>query len=219
MVRVTRWTWAPTHGLPSGRRARPNTLSAWAARGGPDRSAEAIARDSWRRMLELDRAPGAERLVRGSQAQVSYTWSRFKANDSMTQPALGPATFITDRDNQALDWGDAGAHRDHVLNTSLLWNLPTLESKGPVYRALLGDWALGGILIYSTGTPLTAYNGTVPGLPNGQVYGTGWNFNQRPMRVPSIPCGGTGQQIVDPAAFTLDGLRLGDTSQSSELLM
>ena len=156
------------------------------------------------------------RFGRGSQAQVSYTWSRFKANDSMTQPALGPATFITDRDNQALDWGDAGAHRDHILNTSVLWNLPTLESKGPVYRALLGDWALGGILIYSTGTPLTAYNGAVPGLPNGQVYGTGWNFNQRPMRVPSIPCGGTGQQIVDPAAFTLDGLRLGDTSQSSE---
>jgi hypothetical protein len=133
----------------------------------------------------------------------------------MTQAALGPATFITDRDNPDLDWGYAGAHRDHIFNASVLWNLPTMQGKGPVYRVLLGNWALGGILIYATGAPLTAFNGAVPDLPNGQVYGTGWNFNQRPMRVPGISCGGTGQQVVDSAAFTLDGLRLGDTSQSS----
>ena len=156
------------------------------------------------------------RFGRGSQAQVSYTWSRFKANDSLAWVGAGnQPTLVTDRDDPGLDWGYAGLHRDHSLNASLLWNLPAFETRSPVFRNLLGSWSVGTILVYTTGAPLTVYNGFVPGLPDGQVYGTGLRWNERPMRVPGVSCGGRGQQVIDPAAFTLNGLLLGDTSQGS----
>jgi hypothetical protein len=149
------------------------------------------------------------RFGRGSQFQASYTLADFKADDPLTDSGAGAFPGqITDRDNPDLDWGYAGLHRDHVFNASLILQLPTFEGRGGFWEHFLGDWQVGGIMFYSTGQAITVYNGSLPGL-NGPS-GTGYTDNQRPMRVPGVSCSGSGDlQVINPAAYTLDGFQLG----------
>ncbi|MEM1202228.1 MAG: carboxypeptidase regulatory-like domain-containing protein [Acidobacteriota bacterium] len=148
------------------------------------------------------------RFGRGSQFQVSYTWSSLKADDPLDDAGAG--TFdgqITDRDNPGLDWGYAETHREHVANASLVWNLPTLDGASSFVRNVFGDWTIGAVAIYASGTPLTVYTGSVSGLDG--IAGTGFTDNQRPNRVSGVSCSGSGQQILNPAAYTLNGYQLG----------
>jgi hypothetical protein len=158
------------------------------------------------------------RFGRGSHLQVSYTYSQLEANDPLNDAGAGTfAGQITDLSNPGLDWGKAALHRPHVANASLLYHLPALEGRGSWIEALLGDWGVGLIGQYATGTALTVYTGTVPGLGGGPA-GTGFTDNQRAIRVPGEPCrasGGPPEQWLNPNAFTLVGYRLGDTSQMS----
>ncbi|MCG8456034.1 MAG: carboxypeptidase-like regulatory domain-containing protein [Holophagales bacterium] len=156
------------------------------------------------------------RFGRGSQVQASYTWSDFEANDPLND--AGASSFdgqILDRDNPDLDWGPAGLHREHVFNASVLWNLPELEGANGLVRALFGNWSIGGIVSYASGTPITILNGTVPGV--NDPMGTGFSDNQRPNRVPGEPCrarGGPREQWLNPNAFTLTGYQLGTAGTS-----
>lgn len=155
------------------------------------------------------------RFGRGSQFQASYTWSRFKANDSLTSSSAGEEPIqITDYDNPDLDWGYAGGHREHIFNASLIYNLPTFEGSGGFLEHVLGDWTIGSVVQYASGTPITVYVIDIPGLAGGGYAGTGYDDNNRPIQVGS--CGGSGQQVIDPNAFTIAGLRLGDTSQMAD---
>lgn len=156
------------------------------------------------------------RWGRASQAQVSYTWSRFKANTSVLSSSAGEEVVqATDISNFDLDWGDADLHREHIFNASAIWNLPTFEGRGGVVEHLFGDWTVAGVVGYSTGVPVTLYVANIPGLGGGGFAGTGYDDNNRPLRT-GAPCGGRGAQIVNQGAFTLDGAVLGDTSQMAE---
>jgi hypothetical protein len=156
------------------------------------------------------------RWGRASQAQVSYTWSSFKANTSVLSSSAGEeAVQATDISNFDLDWGDADLHRDHIFNASAIWNLPTLEGRGGLIEHLFGDWTIAGVIGYSTGVPVTLYVGGLPGVGGGGFAGTGYSGNNRPLRT-GAPCSGRGQQVINAGAFTLNGARLGDTSQMSE---
>lgn len=154
------------------------------------------------------------RFGRGSHFQASYTYSRFKSDDPLTDSGAG--TFFgqkLDRDADR-DWGYAGLHRDHVFNASLLYHLPSLDGSSGLVKALFGDWTVGALAFYSSGAALTITTGSLPGIQG--PYGTGFTDNNRPIRT-SAPCSGSGAQIINPDAFTLAGLRLGDTSQASGL--
>jgi hypothetical protein len=154
------------------------------------------------------------RWGRASQAQVSYTWSRFKANTSLLSSSAGEENVqATDIADFGLDWADADLAREHVFSASAIWNLPTFEGQGGFMRYVLGDWTIAGVVGYSTGVPVTLYVTGIPELGGGGWVGTGYNGNNRPIRVPGVSCGGRGNQIVNSAAFTLDGARLGDVSQ------
>lgn len=153
---------------------------------------------------------------RGSVVQASYTWSRFKANTSVASSSAGPeAVQATDLDNLALDWADADLHREHVFNASLVWNGPAFDGRDGFFRSLFGDWTIGTVVSYASGIPLTVYAIDIPGLGGSGFAGTGFDDNNRPLRVAGVSCGGSGDQILNPGAFTLNGLRLGDTSQMS----
>ncbi|HUP22079.1 MAG TPA: carboxypeptidase regulatory-like domain-containing protein [Thermoanaerobaculia bacterium] len=149
------------------------------------------------------------RFGRGSQFQASYTRANFEADDPLTDSGAGAFPGqITDRDNQELDWGYAGLHRDHVFNASLILQLATFEGRGGFWEHFLGDWQVGGIMFYSTGQALTVFNGSIPTVNNAS--GTGFGQNQRPLRVPGVSCSGSGDlQVINPAAYTLDGFQLG----------
>lgn len=153
------------------------------------------------------------RFSRGSLFQVSYTLSRMTANDPLTDAGAGTfAGQITDRDRLELDDGLAEIDRTHVLNASLVMALPELDDTGGLIQALFGDWRLGTILFAQSGTPITVYTGSVPGLNGGGPSGTGFTDNQRPSRVAGVSCtldGRPDQGYLNPDAFTLDGFEIG----------
>jgi hypothetical protein len=153
------------------------------------------------------------RFGRGSQAQVSYTWSRTIGNDPLdnSSGSLSADLGKSDLDNPGLDRGLTRTHRTHIFNASLVLALPTLEDKSSFVKNVFGDWEIGTIAVASSGIPITVYTGSIPGL-NGGPSGTGYTDNQRPNRVAGVDCrasGGLKEQILNPAAFTLTGFQLG----------
>lgn len=151
------------------------------------------------------------RFGRGSQFQTSYTLSRSRANFAMTDSGqLAANTTRLDNQNPDLDWGRPETGRTHIYNASLILLLPALEGRSAGVRNVLGGWELTTIVGAGSGQPFTAFTGTLPGL-NGGPSGTGFNDNHRPNRT-SEPCradGGLDEQIINPAAYTLNGFRLG----------
>jgi len=97
-----------------------------------------------------------------------------------------------------------------------VYYLPTLDNANGFVRALFGNWSIGGIVQYASGQPITVYAIDLPGVPGSGFAGTGVDDNNRPIRVDGVNCNGSGSQIINPAAFTLAGLRLGDTSQMAD---
>jgi hypothetical protein len=149
---------------------------------------------------------------RGSQLQASYTLARSRANLALTSSdgSLAANTTRLDNQNDDLDWGRPETGRTHIFNSSLIWMLPSLQDQSRTIRTLLGDWELATIVGAGSGQPLTVFTGSMPGL-NGGPSGTGYNDNQRPNRT-SEPCrasSGPDEQIINPAAYTLNGFRLG----------
>ena len=148
-----------------------------------------------------------QRFGSGSQFQFSYTLASHKANDPLNDAGAGQSSSqITDRDNPDLDWGYAGLHRDHIFNANIIHNLPTLENRGALARALFGAWQVGGIVQYSSGQALTVFATSIPGI-NG-LSGTGYPQNNRPLRT-GASCSGSGLQAINPDAYTLVGYELG----------
>jgi hypothetical protein len=156
------------------------------------------------------------RFWNGSSFQASYTWSRTIANESLGNSSGGlaaDATF-TDLDNPRIDRGLADTHRSHIANASLLLMLPSLaDNPSSFVRNVFGDWQVTGIVQYTSGAPITVYSGGVPGI--GNISGTGYGNADRPNVVAGQDCSlNDGAQILNPAAFTLNGYRLGTIGNS-----
>ncbi|MEO1086839.1 MAG: hypothetical protein AAFY88_21605, partial [Acidobacteriota bacterium] len=77
-------------------------------------------------------------------------------------------------------------------------------------------WTVGTVVNYASGSPITVFVESVPGLGGGGIGGTGYASNNRPLEVANVSCSGSGTQILNPGAYTLDGMLLGDTSQFGE---
>jgi hypothetical protein len=153
------------------------------------------------------------RFGRGSQFQASYTWSRTISNIPLdnSDGGLSAEVSVLDLDNPRADRGLARVNRTHIFNASLVLALPTLDKKSGFVKHVFGDWEIGTIAAAASGTPITVHTGSIPGL-NGGPSGTGYTDNQRPNRVPGVPCRATDgppEQILNPAAYTLDGFQLG----------
>jgi len=158
------------------------------------------------------------RFGRGSQLQVSYTLSRTMSNDPLdnSDGGLSAEVAVLDRSNPDLDYGRARTDRRHIFNTALVWMLPSLEGRSKSMRQVFGDWEAAAILGAASGQPLSVHTGSIPGL-NGGPSGTGYTDNQRPNQVAGEPChpsGGLPEQILNPAAYTLNGFVLGTSGNS-----
>ena len=123
-----------------------------------------------------------------------------KAGQPEPRAGLGPARDRADPHLQLVDDLDAALARGHSRRCGRL-----------------GDWEVTAIVGGGTGQPMTVYTGSLPGL-NGGPSGTGFNDNQRPNRASDEPCrasGGPDEQIINPAAYTLDGFRLARSAAPS----
>jgi hypothetical protein len=157
------------------------------------------------------------RFGRGSQLQASYTLADSTA-DASTLLSSAAGLFgrdsVTDIYRPGSDDGNADGRRRHVFNSSLIYNLPTLVGQGGVKEWLLGNWTVGGILIYASGTPLTVFTSQ----PGGDLDGThpadlGYRFHTRPLAT-GESCRGSGDLgVLNPAAYTLTGYELGNSDQ------
>ena len=157
------------------------------------------------------------RFGRGSQFQTSYTLSRSRANLAMTDSDgnLSAGVYKLDIDDPDSDWGRPETGRTHIFNTSLIWMLPALKDQSGLMRTIFGDWEISTIVGAATGQPLNVFVYRGPAGPNGGPSGTGNWANQTSHEVPNRtgePCrasGGPDEQIINPAAFTLNGFQLG----------
>jgi hypothetical protein len=154
------------------------------------------------------------RFNAGSQFQTSYTLARSRANLALTDSSGGLAANTTalDLTNPDADFGRPETGRTHVWNASLIWLLPSLEGKSAAARHIAGGWQISSIANAASGQPMTVFVTSVPGL-NGGPSGLGYDDNQRPNRVSGEPCRADDpdhpEQIINPAAYTLNGFQLG----------
>ena len=151
------------------------------------------------------------RFGRGSQFQASYTWSKSTGNLGLDDSGgIDDDNSVSDLTNDSLDWGPTKVNRPHLFNASLILMLPTMDNKSGLVKTLLGDWEVAAIAAYTSGQSITVFTTSAPGL-NGGPSGAGYDGNQRP-NATGQSCqadGGLPEQILNPAAFTLSGYRIG----------
>jgi hypothetical protein len=147
--------------------------------------------------------------IKNLDAQFAYTWSKSLANtdigDSSGSNDAGN-TFI-DPVNHHLDYGPTTLNRPQVFTGNVVYNLPALTGHNGFVRNTVGGWQASTILTYASGPSLTALAGS--GGTLGGLMGTGNTATERPNLVPGVSCGGSGNQWINPAMFTLDHYQLG----------
>jgi hypothetical protein len=180
------------------------------------------------------------RFTHNSQFQMSYTWSKNLSDTTLAYIDAG--TGIADTYNARAGRGNADFDRRHILNASLIYNLPALQSRGAFVRGVLGGWETSSILSFFSGAALRV-TGNVAAcdfdivLPNrttndcnpntgmhpsfsGNPWGIGnaASASQSPNRDYSQPChpsSGNRTQWLNPKAFTWNGFKLGGYPNAS----
>lgn len=95
-----------------------------------------------------------KRYGRGFTVLVSYSWQRAIDNLSRGRQALSQPWPM----NTALNKGRSNFGVDHVLVSSLVWDLPAMKNRGLV-RHILGGWQWSGILTMRSGIPFDVVPG------------------------------------------------------------
>jgi hypothetical protein len=168
--------------------------------------------------------------------QFAYTWSKSLGTTDITNSGnTGNTNSITDVYNPRMDYGPTPINRTHVFVSNIVYDLPGFTGHSAPVRLAAGGWELAGILGYSSGPSQSIFGlnggataGSVgcdkthvfpncdPGAPGG-LQGTGYNNNQKPIRVLQ-DCrahGGPKYQWYNPAAFTLNNYQLGTFGNTS----
>jgi len=151
-----------------------------------------------------------------SQVQASYTLSRLKSNTPLdnSSGSISQDESRYDVTNPASDEGLANTDRTHVFNAALVLALPTMDGEHGMKAAFLGGWEIGTIFQAASGQALTVFTGGLgSGLSRGPS-GTGNTQNpDRPNMASGVDCqahdSANPEQILNPAAFTLTGFKLG----------
>jgi len=171
------------------------------------------------------------RLTSNSRIDAAYTYSKSKADFGLTDSSGTNSLWaLQDVNNPDVDFGLSDINRPHMFVANAIINLPSLKDSSAFVQALFGGWEVATILQFTSGTSLTptiAATGLSfdPDGPAGPLAvrnfqagftGTGTNVaNQRPLRNESGSCSPSGSdptQFVNPDAFTLSGIRIGELS-------
>jgi len=170
-----------------------------------------------------------------SSFQASYTWSHSigdveldNSSGSVNQEAF------TDSGNPRLDKGNTNINRPNIFVANEVFDLPKFGHSNAFVQSALGGWELNSIINVQSGASFTVFtNGVtdanhsinpmqIPGagpcssaaLSNcyqlSTLTGSGFGNNQR-ADATGIGCnsGASGNQLLNPAAFTLVGFNIG----------
>ena len=167
---------------------------------------------------------------KNSQFQAAYTWSKSLSDFGLSDSSGTSSEWaLQDVTNRKLDYGPSDINRPQMFVANLIVNLPSMKGSNSFLRTVAGGWELASIVQISSGTSLTptiastglsydpdgpdgvrAFQGGITGIGTGVA-------NQRPDRVPGVPCspgGGDPVQILNPAAYTFVGTRIGEFGNS-----
>ena len=143
------------------------------------------------------------RLTRGLQAQFTYTFSKsiddssnfYSSNESPNRgvfPLNGSPKF-----NRGLSGHDVR----HYFTASGTWDLPHIRSSA--WNWVAGGWQMGGIMVYASGLPTTAW--LAYDAARTRTHMSGASIGQRPDLAPGAsnnPVTGDPQRWVDVSAFS-----------------
>jgi len=176
------------------------------------------------------------RISHNSQFQTSYTWSKNIADTTFAY--IGPGTGLTDTYNPRAGRGNSDFDRRHILNASLVYNLPGLQGSNGFVKGALGGWEASTITNFFSGAGLKV-NGSLNGACDTDyivhasgttadcnattgIYGTfngdPWGIgnaavtSSAPSRDYSQPChvsSSNRTQWLNQKAFTWTGFKLG----------
>ncbi len=152
-----------------------------------------------------------------STFQASYTWSH-SIGDVENDNSSGSVNqeAVTALGVPRIDKGNTNINRPNIFVANEVFFLPKLASHGMFVQQSLGGWELNSIVTLENGPSMSVFtNGAnaTNGSSLNSLIGTGFTSNQRPLSVAGVSCnsGGSigGNQIWNPAAFTLVGYALG----------
>jgi hypothetical protein len=140
--------------------------------------------------------------TRNLELLASYTFSKSIDQSAGLPEPVNPV-------NPSLSRGLSAFDLRHNLVTSFHYQLPTIKTKGPLH-AMASDWAISGIVRFTSGLPVTMLNnndtsllGTIPnGINNNGVDTPDWSGNS--LRLNRNPRGGA--PVFDAAQITLPAL-------------
>ncbi|HEY6945138.1 MAG TPA: carboxypeptidase regulatory-like domain-containing protein, partial [Candidatus Acidoferrum sp.] len=157
------------------------------------------------------------RTSNSSNFQVAYTYSHSIGNVELDNSSGGVnQEATTDLSHGALDKGNTNINRPHIFVANEVFFLPKFTNHGAFAQNTIGGWELNSIITVESGTSLSVFTSGAAAKLNASgsnlnsLIGTGFNSNNRPL-VTGINCnaGESGNQILNPAAFTLVGYHLG----------
>ena len=164
------------------------------------------------------------RFSKAFTLQAAYTFSKSKADFGLSDSNGGRSDFaVLNNNDRDLDFAESDINRPHIFVANFIYNLPKFSGSNGFMQTVLGGWELAGIVQVQSGISLTPNIGAT-GLRDwraAQAFPAGYTglgtavANQRPLRVEGVPCtiespGGTA--FINPAAFTVVGLKIGESS-------
>jgi Carboxypeptidase regulatory-like domain len=179
------------------------------------------------------------RVGNRSNFQMSYTYSHSIGDVELdnSSGSVNQQAFI-DPSNTSLDKGNTNINRPHIFVANEVFDLPKFSGSNAFVQQALGGWSINSIINIQSGSSLSVFsNGAsdahsginpmqIPGAglcdPTNTVgsinncyqlnslTGTGFGNNHRP-NATGIACnsGQSGDQLLNPAAFTLVGYQIG----------
>lgn len=137
-----------------------------------------------------------QRLSRGLQFQLSYTYS--KALDVNPVPNTSQ---LMDSQNWRLDYGPSDYNTGHNIASNFSWDLPFGTKLTGAAARLAGGWQLQGVVRFSSSSPLSITDSAKNWSRNGS---TGSSILERPDLVAgknNNPILGSPDQWFDPSVF------------------
>jgi hypothetical protein len=142
-----------------------------------------------------------QRGTRGVGFRVAYTFSR------TTDNGAGRNDLLPDAYNDSGYYGISDLDRPHVLNASVRYAFPTLESSAAPLRWVFGDWNVSGVLNAQSGAPFDVRSpgidiaGVGPGSGNQLYEVTGDPEAGRNTEWGPLPTSGLGAIWFDRNAY------------------
>jgi hypothetical protein len=154
---------------------------------------------------ELSRRSG-----KGLTFDASYTWTRDLSNAGGATPnalAVAGGTYLTDRFNPGLDYGNVIYDRRHRFLATYLFDVPFGRGRRWLSTAsslnwFVGDWQLGGVTILQSGPFLTPYEQSVDPANTNILTTVGQARPDQLRSVSLYACQRTTTQWLNPDAFS-----------------